>query len=543
MKISTLLVAALLFGSANTALAQDASQGNLKFENVIKSGYSQWHTPIAVASDGGVLVTGVQILNNSVGSFVAKGTRDLQADPVWKIDIKGGCSVVNTIVADNAGGAYIGGNFNDKITIGEKTLGGKKSSSNAKTNGFVAHVTSAGSVDAAYAFVVSTNTDMVNTYADAYPQGDKVYCSLNSIALVNGKPYAGLIFTDVIGTADGSKTLTSGTWNLIGQGMGVGSDSDFAIVELDPTTLEAKSFPVVYGGYGTHTNPYYMGFNVESAKMTSDGSKLYFAATVGGKCSDAYLQMDEIARECPFFMYDAGDLNGVYVASIDLTTKDIVGKAYDGEYERSASTSSMVSPEVTTIDVAGDALYIGGSFYQHFPFDRAVNAVGNTDIYLATLNKDNLKLKSAIVSEYDEKEAADDNEEKFSGYVVDGENAMIYGAVVAHADYNSDATTASPLSFSVSDYASSTVITTGTEEECTEFVTGVVRKGECSYAAMLNAGQTTVYYQYKGNVLTGVSNIMADKTGNNDIYNLQGVKLKAAQKGLNIIGGNTVVVK
>lgn len=542
MKISTLLVAALLLGSANTALAQEAAQGDLKFENVIQSGYSQWHTPIVVASDGGVMVTGVQILNNSVGSFVAKGTRDLQADPVWKINITGGRSVVNTIVPDNAGGAYIGGNFNDQISIGDKTLSGKNSSSYTKTNGFVAHINSAGTVTAAYAFVVTANSDMVNNFPEAYSQGDKVYCSLNSIAVVNGKPYAGIIFTDVLGNADGSETLTSGTWDLMNYGMGVGSDADFAVVELDPTTLEAVSFPVVFGGTGTRTDSSYMGFNVESAKMTSDGEKLYLAATVGGFYSTASLAMDGEIKDSPSFKY-AGGLNGVYVASIDLTNKTCVGKAYDGEYAWSASTSSMVSPEVATIDVKDDALYVGGSFYQNFPFDKTVAAVGNTDIYLATLNKDDLEVKSAIVSGYDEKTAADDNDEKFSGYVVDGEAAMLYGAVVGHTDYYSDAKTTSPLAFFVTDYAASTGVSQGTDTKFTEFVTGAVQKGQCIYAAMLNADQTNIYYQYEGDPTTGISTISADKANNDAIYNLQGMKLKSAQKGLNIIGGKTVVVK
>ena len=121
-----------------------------------------------------------------------------------------------------------------------------------KTNAFVAHISKEGKVLAAYAFVSTPNSEMVEKF-DQYSQGDKVYCKLNSLAIADGKLYAGLIFTDVLSNAAGDVKVTSGTWNMSGWGMGVGSDADFVAVELDAETMQAKAFPVVFGGKGIHS--------------------------------------------------------------------------------------------------------------------------------------------------------------------------------------------------------------------------------------------------------------------------------------------------
>ena len=546
MKISTLLVAALLLGSASTAMAQqEVAKGDLKFEDIIQSSYSQTATPMVVTSDKNVVVTGTQVVNESLGAFVAKAYSQLGSEAIWKIDITGGRSIVNTIIADNAGGVYIGGNFNDEISLGGKTLSGKNSSNYNKTNGFVAHITSAGKVDAAYAFVVSANPDMLATYPDAYSQGDKVYCSLSSLTLIDGKPYAGLIFTDVLSSADGKETLTSGTWDCINYGMGVGSDADFAVVELDPTTLEAKSFPVVFGGNETRNTENYWGINVESAKMTSDGKTLYFAATVNGYYSKAVLKVGGEVKDEPTFKYSGG-LNAVYVASVDMASGTCLGKVFDGEYKWSATTSSMVKPEVACLDVVDDAyLYIGGSFYQNFPFNPSVAAVGNTDIYIAGLNKSDLSLKFAHASGYDEKTAGENNDEKFSCYTISDPNLSFYGAVVTHNDYYSAATTTSPLRFYVSSFAESTATVNDETQDGINFMTGAVKglDGECNYYATLSNDQTDIYYFYDGEPANGISTLKAEDSNSQAVYNLQGMKLRAPQKGLNIIGGKAVVVK
>ena len=491
MKFSTLFAAALLFCSVSHVSAQNSqSQGELKFDNVIMKGYSQIATPMAVTSEGNVVVTSTMINGQSLGSFVAMSSPELPNTPTWKVDIKGG-SVINAILADQAGGVYIGGDFNEKITLGGVTLNGKKSEIGEKTNAFVAHISKEGNVLAAYAFVSTPNAEMVNKF-NTYSQGDKVYCKLNSLAIADGKLYAGLIFTDVLSNAAGDAKVTSGTWNMSGWGMGVGSDADFVAVELDAETMQAKAFPVVFGGKGNYTDASYMGIDAKSAKMASDGSNLYLVASVNGYYSKAALRVNGEVKDEPSFSY-AGGINAFYVASVNLSNNTSSTKVYDGKYGWVSGASNLVEPGVASLTVKGDDLYIGGSFFQTFPFDTNVKAVGNTDIFFVSLKKGDLSVQKALASGYDEKSAGNDNEEKFSGFAIDGTQLSVYGGVASRKDVYSPSTLSTPLKFTA-DMASATGLTAGSAEQ---YTTGVVLSadGKYTYTSLLNADQTSVSYQ------------------------------------------------
>lgn len=540
MKFSTLFAAAMLFCSVSHVSAQTSqTQGELKFDNIIMKGYSQIATPMAVTSEGNVVVTSTMINGQSLGSFVAMSSPELPNTPTWKVDIKGG-SIINAILADQAGGVYIGGDFNEKITLGGITLTGKKSENAEKTNAFVAHISKEGKVLAAYAFVSTPNAEMVNKF-NTYSQGDKVYCKLNSLAIADSKLYAGLIFTDVLSNAAGDAKVTSGTWNLSGWGMGVGSDADFVAVELDAETMQAKTFPVVFGGKGDYTDPSYQGIDAKSAKMASDGSNLYLVASVNGFYSKAALQVNGEVKDEPSFSY-AGGINAFYVASVNLSNNASSTKVYDGKYGWVSGASSLVEPGVSSLTVKGDDLYIGGSFIQTFPFDTNVKAVGNTDIFFVSLKKGDLSVQKAFASGYDEKSAGNDNEEKFSGFAIDGTQLSVYGGVASRLDVYSPSTLSTPLSFTA-DMASATGLTAGSAEQ---YTTGAVLSaaGKYTYTSLLNAAQTSVSYQYTENTSNGVQQLVVDKADkDNAVYNLQGMKLRAPQKGLNIIGGKKVVIK
>lgn len=538
MKFSILFAAALLFCSVSHVSAQTSqTQGELKFDNVIMKGYSQIATPMAVTSEGNVVVTSTMINGQSLGSFVAMSSPKLPNSPTWKVDIKSG-SIINAILADNEGGVYIGGDFNEKITLGGITLTGKKSENAEKTNAFVAHISKEGKVLAAYAFVSTPNAEMVNNF-NTYSQGDKVYCKLNSLAIADGKLYAGLIFTDVLSNAAGDVKVTSGTWNITG--WGVGSDADFVAVELDAETMQAKSFPVVFGGNGNYTDASYMGIDTKSAKMASDGSNLYLVASVNGYYSKAALQVNGEVKDDPSFK-SAGGINAFYVASVNLSNNTSSAKVYDGKYGWVSGASSLVEPGVASLTVKGDDLYIGGSFIQTFPFDTQVKAVGNTDIFFVSLKKSDLSVQKALASGYDEKSAGNDNEEKFSGFAIAGTQLSVYGGVASRLDVYSPSTLSTPLKFTA-DMASATGLTAGSAEQ---YTTGAVLSadGKYTYTSLLNAAQTSVSYQYTENTSNGVQQLVVDKADkDNAVYNLQGMKLRAPQKGLNIIGGKKVVIK
>ena len=551
MKFSTLFATALLLGTVSSAMAEEsttsAAKGELKFENAIQKGYAQVSTPMAITTDGNVVVTGIQVKGSLLGSYVAKATSDLAAAPVWKLDITGGRSEVTAILADGEGGVYIAGNFNDKITLGGalggKTLEGKNSGNYCKVNGFLAHIDKDGTVVAANLLRPTINPDL-QAASEYYQDGDNVCCNITSLAFANGKLYAGLLFTDILPTEAGN--VTAGSWNLSSWGMGVGSDNDFAVAEINVETLVVKSAPVVFGGPGVYTDASYMGFGVESGKLTSDGKKLYLAVNVNGYSSTGVLKVNGEKKDEAVFKY-AGGLNGFYVAGVDVENATAVGKAYDGVYSWSAGTSIYAQPGVASLTVDGDNLYLGGSYMQNCPFaagsEMEATAKGNTDIFFLHMDKDDLDWNYiATYDEYDETADNADNYETFSAYDVKDGTLNIYGAVtLANDGYSDIAQPVTPLQYHVTDFGEARPVVQDTPEG---YTTGVVTSadGLTTYYALLDEAQTTISYKYVGTVADGISDIKADSKSS-EIYNLQGMKLTAPQKGVNIIGGKKVVVK
>ena len=60
----------------------------------------------------------------------------------------------------------------------------------------------------------------------------------------------------------------------------------------------------------------------------------------------------------------------------------------------------------------------------------------------------------------------------------------------------------------------------------------------------MSADQTSVAYQFTADETTSIKNLAVDKLNKNTgVYNLQGMKLRAPQKGLNIFNGKKVIIK
>ena len=171
-----------------------------------------------------------------------------------------------------------------------------------------------------------------------------------------------------------------------------------------------------------------------------------------------------------------------------------------------------------------------------------VKAVGNTDIFFTSLKKNDLSVEKALASGYDEKAAGDDNDEKFSGYAVHGNQLSVYGAVVSRPDVYSPFTLSTPLCFTA-DLATATSLEAGSAEQ---YTTGIVQTadGKYTYSSLLSADQTSVAYQFTADETTSIKNLAVDKLNKNTgVYNLQGMKLRAPQKGLNIFNGKKVIIK
>ena len=539
MKFFTYLAAALLSLSSTSVFAQDADnelKGDLKFENVVMGGYNQASTPMAITSEGNIVVTGTtaNMSTGALSAYIAMSSKDMPSTPIWKIDLDGR-SIVTSIISDGNGGVFVGGNFRSKVYFSGVDGNGIALSGNfdvedysgAKLNTFIAHLNKEGKALAAKAITSTANPDV--TSKNAYYSEYNAYCNLGNLVYANGKLYAGLNFQDVISAGDENKQLVSTTYDMYGAPY---SSTSFTVAEIDLNSMGISSFPVVLGGNSTDAG--FMGIDIKNAKIASDGTNLYLAATPTGWSSTVTLWLNDEITDRASFDISNWNINGFYVASINLQSNQLVASNhFDGVCETSDSNS-----KIGDVLLSGDHLLIAGSFMQNCPFDKSIRVVGNTDIFAATLNKSDLSVKSVLASKYDET-AANGDQEVFSSLSVLDKMASVTGYVA------SSSSLVAPLLFNADDYSSSSTEFVNDAEADEDYITGVaVAEDGTTYMAFLSNDQKSYFYHYAALDPTAVKNIEAATISKDAvIYNLQGMKLRAPQKGLNIVNGKKVFVK
>lgn len=444
------------------------------------------------------------------------------------------------------GGVYVGGNFRNTLTLpadGDITLEGVQSYGEKKS-AFVAHINKDGKVVAAKAISSTANADMVAKYPNSYDP-DAAFCNLNSLAFVDGKLYVGLRFSNTLTNADGTKTLSSSTFDGSDPnvGLGVGSTTAYAVALLDNSTMGISSFPIVFDGNGSEADKSYWGLDVPSAKFAVAGSNVYLVASVNGFTPKGALWISGQKLDTPSFTYNQGNINDYYVAKINLTTNEVSSKVFAGNY-----TYTNVDKEtgIGEIEIIDNNLWVAGCFRQNLPFKASIAAVGNTDTFVAALDKEDFSVVNVLTSNFDETTSSTDNQEYISTFAVTGKQIAISGYVGKenqYADYIIDKV--KPLLFNVDDYTKETTLENDTEDG-DDYITGGFVKDGKAYMAFLTNNFYSYYYGYNnidtptdGISIINVASISKDAV----IYNLQGMKLRAPQKGLNIVNGKKVVIK
>lgn len=542
MKFFTLLAALLLSLSSISVFAQDADKlkGDLKFENVTMGGYNQASTPMAITSDGNVVITGttVSMTTGAASTFIAMSAKDMPSSPIWNIDL-GGRAEVTSIISDGNGGIFVGGNFFSSISFNDINDNPINFSGiydidlgYDKHHAFIAHINKDGKTIVAKSISATVNPDVISQNP-RYTEFN-ASCNLGNLVYANGKLYAGLNFQDVISTSDGNKQVVSASNTTYG----AASNTSFTVAEIDLNTMGISSFPILVGG-NTEDAAFY-GLDVKNAKIATDGAYLYLAATPTGWHPTVTLWLNDEVSDRASFHYE-GNLNGFYLAKIDLANNTLLAsKAYDGEY--SYSNDKFVSA-IGDLQINGDDLVLAGSFMENCPFDKSVSVVGKTDIFATSLNKSDLSTKSVLTSKFDETDNGD--QETFS-YLVVLDNVLSVGGYVSKANaYTGKNDIVAPLLFNADDYSSSSAEFVNDAEADEDYITGaVVADGKTVYTAFLSNDQKSYFYHYATQDPTSVKNIEAATVSKDDvIYNLQGMKLRAPQKGLNIVNGKKVFVK
>jgi len=456
----------------------------------------------------------------------------MPATPKWKIDLSSS-NVITSIVADGEGGVFVGGNFGKLLSGADGAISLVGNSADDKKSAFLLHINKDGQVLASKAFVADVNEELRGDYHTE----ESTVCNLNQLAFANGKLYAGLTFSDVLKSSDGSKQMVASVGSFWGSKF---SAETYTIAQIDLDNMGIVDFPVVFGGKEDTTTDY-QGFSAGPTRFAMDGDNLYLAAQTAGYTPIACLWINGEFKDSKEYHYESGVINGYYLAKINLSTNTLVtSQGYDGVYAYKSGSSERA---INSLEFVDGNLLMTGSFIQKFPLNTSIEAIGNSDLFVAILDKDNLTLKKVLTSKYDETADGTNNNyfESCSAYVVDGMNLWIYGNV-GDKGYNG-VTYKAPLAFSSGDYEANNAAF-GENEAKDKYTTGAIKATDgTAYMAFLNKEQTSYFYGYAQPAPTSISTINAAKASKDDvIFNLQGMKLSAPQKGLNIVNGKKVVI-
>lgn len=493
---------------------------------------------MVVTSEGNIVVTGtVAGALTGVGSFIAMSSKELPASPIWKINLSNS-NTITSIAADGEGGVYVGGNFVKSLSLPgvEGTIKLDANNTENQNSAFLAHINKEGKVLAAKAFVASVNEELRGDYHTE----ESTICNLSQLAFANGKLYAGITFSDVLKSSDGSKQLVASVGSYYGSKF---TSKTYTVAQIDLDNMGITDFPVVFGGKEDSSSDY-EGFDAGPTRFVIEGSTLYLAAQTAGYTPIACLWINGEFKDSKEYHYEGGVINGYYLAKIDLATNSLLAsKGYDGIYSYKSGSSDRT---IGALDIVDGKLLMAGSFIQKCPLNPSIEAVGNSDLFVATLDKNDLTVKNVLSSKYDETLEGKNKYylESYSSYGISGKELAICGGVGQNS-YNGT-TLSTPLQFSTDDYTADNASFGENDAESTDdYITGTVTAANGNiYLAMVNNKQNTYYYMYEEGTPTAIKTIDAAKVSKDAvIYNLQGMKLNAPQKGLNIINGKKVVVK
>lgn len=480
------------------------------------------NAPIAVGADGSVFSTGsfdqgftfgdTELENIATSAYLAK--RDAMGKELWAVALKGAATItaIDVDVTDNV---YVAGIFADKVIVGSTDNKAStitaKADGKAKSSAFVAHYDAEGQLKAVRSFY----TTPLEGQEGYFPEPGDVYFRPSRLQVANGKIYLAASFT-------GTLALDNVKWEGRLSGIPFVFAADMAsggILTLnaaDLTGAQSVALMQVKDIMAENDSP------VEDINFVVDGDIVYAAFVSSGTQQLTTSTYDETLsltvngekREHPFILAAIGQTTLVKVFHTE---------AHDALYR---------TDRVKTMAVAGDKLYLGGTFYQQLGFAPAISSEGGAaDCFVACLNKSNFAVQWAQNSKNDEGDAKKQRE-VFTGMLIEKDKVFVTGYV----ENTADRSVASALAFDLSATASTPV-------KMEELVSASAQKGTVYAVAKIKDTQTTTaVYDVKDLVAPSLSVERITTTDRpSATFDLSGRRVQKATQGLYIVDGQKVI--
>jgi len=488
-------------------------------------------TKTAVAADGSVYTTGTFNQNTAFGSttldnpdaltsaYIAKYNAD--GTEAWAVSLYGS-AVINAITTDAEGNVYAVGNLADKVVFNSADANSKELDGMAEetkmVTGFLAKYDAAGNLKAARVIIPVANAEIMASTLYSPISGDIAFTP-NEVQVADAKVYVSARYTGDV-TIDGATFPGSyiDVWGFMY--MDQPSMALFTVDAADLTNgkkiacLQAKE------------NKSSLQQSPESVRFTvADGT--VYAAFVG---KGTQLLSTPSSDETLEMAYD-GD-NGV-VEHAFILAKITGTNTSTAVFHVSAHDKSYGTDAVGKMIVAGDKLYVGGTYYGELGFDKTKSSTGSSDLFVASINTSDFTVNWAATDGYDEGDVTD-NEERFCAMLVGNDRVFIAGVNQKKSgEANSAVTYNAALDGTIA--SADNVL-----------YAALADNGNGKVAAITNADVTTTVSVFE-TPADAISHIgTASEAADGDIFTVSGQAVGKSQKlakGIYISRGKKVVVE
>lgn len=507
MRKFLLLIAVALFSTATYAQLWSTS-----ISAVAEGDKASQNSPAAMDKDGNLYVTGTKTLpiefagnevgGEDAGAYIAKynaeGVEQYAIELIGSIDI----TAITTDAENNlyVAGSFAGGAMIQGVTGEPKTISNEELDS--KTATFIAKYSAEGELLAVKSYVATLPS------LDIW---DPVQVSIAKIVAEGSKVYVEFDYTGNVAVEE----------NL---------------------SLSAKYISIDWG---------FMIY----CMVTNNASVVSFDSDFTNPTEIATLAVADNADQCSKLFSFNFDVEGenVYVAALGRGNLVLNSEAFDFAFDGQGSTEKgailskvgVKSAKISNISNGNDAefntisdievrdgkLYIAGTFNETCAFDNEIVAVGASDVFVASVDANELTVDWAVANANDEGET-NKYYEAVSAVVFGNESVTVFDAVV---DMNNNE---APVAKNY------TVSYEGVIAETEEAIAATAVVYNANNIAVINYTNETVVTMYDSALTTTAIESVVAEAENNVIYDITGRRVeKITNAGIYIVNGNKVLVK
>lgn len=395
-----------------------------------------YNAEMAFTADGETYAAGIvsgegfrfcpnMVIPVGVSSYVVK--YDNKGLSAWAATISG-AATVTAIAVDAEKNVYVAGTLADEVIFAgaddpnEIVVAGYKDEYGSYTTdqkaAFIAKYDANGALKAVVPFVPTVLPGVAADMATAEAilgfgwYEESISFNISTLKVVDGKLYVGALYTG--STTVGDIKLDAAYQNV--DGWMFADLASCSVFTLDAATLQGAdvlfSTSVKGGVSSNNMSTTSVGFDVNEGV-------LYASAIMSGTQT---IKMGTTEEEKEFTMTDEGLVEyATVVAAINTADKSLkTSKIY------TQSTSNMNKDEVSKVIADGGKVYVGGVAHSALSFDNSKEVKGHGDLYVASLNANDLAVNWTALSGVEEGTGTD-NGEVFVNMVSFGGNIVVAG--------------------------------------------------------------------------------------------------------------------